>query len=103
MEAINAEYLERRSFACLSYSTPAADGEEQTDEEIFNEYLIERDECAVATFRITPVEIQVLHDGLALMTKSYDDLWAAYDNLRRRHYDLQDILKQIAGLDEKQR
>jgi len=100
MEAVNSSYLERRENACLAYSAIFAGdkGNAETDEDIFNQYFVDRSECDVRTFTISPQEIQVLHDALALMNKSYDELWAAYNALRHRHFDLQDVLRQVRDM-----
>jgi len=100
LEAINSDYLERREFACGQYADVGKEAGPLTDDEVFNEYYIERFECEVATFRISPVEVQAFHDSYAAMTREYDVLWTAYNDARRRFYDLYDVLEQVRGLDE---
>lgn len=100
LEAINSDYLERRELACGQYGDVGKVAGPATDEDVFNEYYIERFECDVATFRISPGEVQAVHDGYAAMNREYDVLWAAYNDARRRFYDLYDVLEQVRGLRE---
>lgn len=100
LEAINTEYLERRDLACGQYEDVGKEAGPISDQVVFDEYYIERFECDVATFRIAPTEVQAIHDAMAAMTREYDVLWAAYMDVRRRFYDLYDVLEQVKQFSE---
>lgn len=102
LEAINTDYLERRTFACGEYEDVGKEAGPLSDDDVYNEWSIDRFECEVATFRISPGEVQVFQDGVAAMTREYDVLWAAYNDVRRQFYNLYDVLKQVREFSEKE-
>lgn len=102
LQAINTAYLQDRSFACDQYEDVGKEAGPESDDEVFAEYGIRRDECQVATFIIAPREVEAINNILAQIELQMEKLWAALVAERNRAQDLSDVLEQVRDFQQQE-